>query len=749
MTGELLGGRYQVLKVLAIGGFGQTHIAKDLHRPGSPLCVVKHLQPARANSRFLQNARRLFQIEAEILEKLGDHDQIPRLLAYLEENQEFYLVQEFIPGHTLSAELQPGKRWSESQTYQLLQEVLGILVFVHSSGVIHRDIKPDNLIRRQQDGRLVLVDFGSVKQAWTQVVTVHGQTSSTFTNNAPATIAIGTPGYMPTEQGRGRPRPNSDIYALGMIAIQALTGMNPTQLTEESDDGEIVWRHLANVSEDLAAILTKMVRYHFKNRYQTAAEALAALQQVNNPLLPQPELETEIGLETSLLTRSLPLQPLPDESSSHVNSPKSFVAATDSDSHITTTTTVSATQPTVFSPLEPQTTPASQNVVSETGKDTTTTQPKSQRASIPVIHNRHYLRLGAAISAVLMSVAIYTIDWSSLGNTEKVEQIAASKAQEKYPECFNQSATDVSLDNKEQALLQECQLVKAKQLAAAQNLSAAIALASKIPQTHASYPQAKQLSEQWSFMVLEVATKQYYAGNLNAALASTGAISQISPIYQKAQGTIKQWQQEWEKNNSSHLAAKSALKAGKWHQAINAAGQVTNHPYWQKQVAPIVQQAKAKIAASRTVTRQSSNKRTRTTAPTGARTSSKRVSVQTNSRPSRQSIRAVTKSPRQSTRTVTKSQVKATPKRSQRVVTRRVSRVAKPRQRVTRRAIPATARRLPSSVTRRPLRTIPRRLPASSAKRSSWSKQVRLTGSTARRSPHLTHRRVRRVMRRY
>ena len=132
MTGELLGGRYQVLKVLAVGGFGQTHIAKDLHRPGIPLCVVKHLQPARANSRFLQNARRLFQIEAEILEKLGNHDQIPRLLAYLEENQEFYLVQEFIPGHTLSAELQPGKRWSESQTYQLLQEVLGILVFVHS-----------------------------------------------------------------------------------------------------------------------------------------------------------------------------------------------------------------------------------------------------------------------------------------------------------------------------------------------------------------------------------------------------------------------------------------------------------------------------------------------------------------------------------------------------------------------------------------------------------------------------------------
>ena len=290
MRDKLLGGRYRVVNILAVGGFGQTYVALDTHRPGNPKCVVKRLLPTSDNPSSLQNARRLFQSEAETLEKLGNHDQIPRLLAYFEENQEFYLVQDFIQGHLLGAELQPGWRWTESQVCQLLQEVLNILVFVHSQGVIHRDIKPTNLIRRQQDNRLVLIDFGSVKQAWTQVVTSVGKTCTTFATGIPATIAIGTPGYMPIEQERGRPRPNSDIYAIGMIGIQALTGLNSTQLLENSDTGDIIWQHQAHVSDALASVLTKMVRYHFKDRYQTATEALQALQLLANSQPP-----TELG----------------------------------------------------------------------------------------------------------------------------------------------------------------------------------------------------------------------------------------------------------------------------------------------------------------------------------------------------------------------------------------------------------------------------------------------------------------------
>ncbi|MEQ8466326.1 protein kinase domain-containing protein [Coleofasciculus sp. E1-EBD-02] len=279
MIGALLDQRYQVVQVLGQGGFGHTYLAQDTHRPGNPTCVVKHLKPATSEPDFLQTARRLFNGEAETLEKLGTHDQIPRLLAYFEDNQEFYLVQDFIAGHPLSVELQPGQRWQEDQVIQLLHEVLSILEFVHSNHVIHRDIKPDNLIRRTIDNQLVLVDFGAVKQVKMPSIMAQAAVSDT--------VGIGTPGYMPSEQGQGRPRPNSDIYALGMIAIQALTGLSPTQLVEDPETGEIIWQQYAQVSQGLAIIMTKMVRHYFKYRYQSATEALQALQALTHPHTPQ------------------------------------------------------------------------------------------------------------------------------------------------------------------------------------------------------------------------------------------------------------------------------------------------------------------------------------------------------------------------------------------------------------------------------------------------------------------------------
>ncbi|MFH7025061.1 MAG: protein kinase [Heteroscytonema crispum UTEX LB 1556] len=274
MIGQLLAGHYRVLEVLGAGGFGETYIAEDTHRPGNPKCVVKHLKPASNDSYVLETARKLFTKEAETLEKLGYHDQIPRLLAYFEENQEFYLVQELINGHPLAKELQPGIRWTENQVLEMLQQVLGVLEFVHSQGVIHRDIKPDNIIRRVSDHKLVLIDFGAIKQVRNQTVNATGIPS--------ATVAIGTPGYMSSEQARGLPRPSSDIYALGMIGIQALTGVYPHELPDDQNTGEILWQHLAAVSPALAAVLNQMTRYHFKDRYHTAAEALQAVRELGN-----------------------------------------------------------------------------------------------------------------------------------------------------------------------------------------------------------------------------------------------------------------------------------------------------------------------------------------------------------------------------------------------------------------------------------------------------------------------------------
>jgi CHASE2 domain-containing sensor protein/tRNA A-37 threonylcarbamoyl transferase component Bud32 len=263
-----LRGRYQVSKVLGSGGFGCTYLAKDTQRPGNPTCVVKQLMPARRDTKFLQVARRLFNTEAEILAALGKHHQIPELLAYFEDQQEFYLVEEYIPGHTLSEELPPVQSLqSETFVINMLIGILEALAFVHEHRVIHRDIKPTNIIRCIEDNRLVLIDFGAVK--------LMQPPNSEETELA--TVAIGTRGYAPPEQFAGHPRLCSDIYALGMIGIQALTGIPPQELQPDSETGNVMWRSRALVSDELAAILDKMVRYHFSDRYQSVAAVLQDL----------------------------------------------------------------------------------------------------------------------------------------------------------------------------------------------------------------------------------------------------------------------------------------------------------------------------------------------------------------------------------------------------------------------------------------------------------------------------------------
>ncbi len=268
---SLLSGRYQIQKVLGSGGFGRTYLAEDTQRPGKPICVVKHLRPGRKDERFLQVARRLFATEAEILETLGRHDQIPLLLAYVEENQEFYLVQEFIDGISLSKELtQPlPMAW----VVNFLQDLLSTLAFVHSYHVIHRDIKPDNLIRRKSDQKLVLIDFGAVKQ-------IRPQKASQPASAQDSTVIIGTMGYAPPEQLSGQPGLNSDLYAAGMIAIQALTGIKPREVDRNPETGELDWQKYVTVDPTLAKILERMVRFNFTERYQSAHEILTDLRQV-------------------------------------------------------------------------------------------------------------------------------------------------------------------------------------------------------------------------------------------------------------------------------------------------------------------------------------------------------------------------------------------------------------------------------------------------------------------------------------
>ena len=267
-------GRYRILQQIGVGGFGLTYLAEDLQLATRPRVVVKHLKPQITDAETMTLANRLFQQEAEILYRLGGHPNIPSLIAHFKENGEFFLVQEFIEGHTLDREFTGGKKYNQKEIIQFLGQTLEILSFVHSQKVIHRDVKPANLIRRRSDGNIFLIDFGAVKQTGVAAPRTPNQ------NTAFSSITIGSHGYMPMEQMAGNPNFSSDLYALGLIAIEALTGIKPLDLPKNGTTGEFIWAHKTQLSPELERFVSKLVRLDFRQRFVSANEALAAMNSI-------------------------------------------------------------------------------------------------------------------------------------------------------------------------------------------------------------------------------------------------------------------------------------------------------------------------------------------------------------------------------------------------------------------------------------------------------------------------------------
>ncbi len=268
----LLRDRYQVLKALGQGGFGATFLAEDRVLPGQPRCVIKQLRPSGTAPHLLQMARELFEREAVTLGKIGNHPQMPRLLDYFEDREHFYLVQEYISGATLQQEVKRNGAQNETDVREFLGEMLPLLQHLHERQVIHRDIKPANLIRRAQDNKLVLIDFGAVKNQVTQMAASQsGQTALTA-------YAIGTPGFAPPEQMAMRPVYASDIYALGITCVYLLTGKSPKDLEYNPTTGEMMWENMVKVSQHFIEVLRKMLEVSVRNRYRSASEVLRALE---------------------------------------------------------------------------------------------------------------------------------------------------------------------------------------------------------------------------------------------------------------------------------------------------------------------------------------------------------------------------------------------------------------------------------------------------------------------------------------
>jgi len=269
----LLHGRYHLVKGLGKGGFGATFLAADLSLPGKPLCVIKQLRPNTDNPNFLSMARELFEREARTLGRVGNHPQIPRLLDYFEDREQFYLIQEFVKGNNLQQEVKKKGVLNEAQARQVLKEISVILRDIHVQKVIHRDIKPANIIRREIDDKLVLIDFGVVKN------TVN---SAAANQTALTAFAVGTPGFAPPEQLAMRPVYASDVYALGVTIMYLMSGKAPKNMECDPITGDINWFKYVDVSDGFAEILLKMLEVAVKSRYKTAQEVLDVLDMENH-----------------------------------------------------------------------------------------------------------------------------------------------------------------------------------------------------------------------------------------------------------------------------------------------------------------------------------------------------------------------------------------------------------------------------------------------------------------------------------
>ncbi|MBW4620892.1 MAG: AAA-like domain-containing protein [Cyanosarcina radialis HA8281-LM2] len=267
---EILCGRYEIIKLWEFGEFSEIYFARDNQSPRQRYCVVRKLKIGAINPFAIEQAIHLFK-------KLATHTQFQRLVDYFEENDQLYLVHEFIDGYDLETELSNKKKLGEEEVIKILQDVLNFLAFVHELNIIHGDIKPTNLVRRKQDNKIVLANFWMSPGLSTLLINSLEQID---TNNT-----IGTPGYIAPEQLDGRPHFSSDIYGLGITAVQLLTGLRPSEIHRDASTGKVIWHDYPQVSPRLANFLDKTIHQDLRQRYLSATSALEGIASLIDPVL--------------------------------------------------------------------------------------------------------------------------------------------------------------------------------------------------------------------------------------------------------------------------------------------------------------------------------------------------------------------------------------------------------------------------------------------------------------------------------
>lgn len=578
VVGTILNGRYKIVRVLSAGAFGQIYIAEDTWLSNNVQCVVKHLQPKGDAPRRWQICDRHFAREVETLKKLGDHSQIPQLLDSFEDKQGFYLVQELIVGELLSAGLpisqHDNKRWSEAQCVELLKDVLGILEFVHGNKIIHGDIKPNNLIRRTSDDRFVLIDFGAAQE-------IHpppDNPQAIPVERPKVPVAIRSLGYVPAEQLSGLPYPNSDLYALGMIVIQALTGVSPSQLQSDPHTGEVLWQQQVSVSDRLACVIDRLVRYDFKERYQSASDALTVLKSLGMGSKRQGVSKEEVS--NQFVSYSPPVVPpsmtLKDigeleqclHNVSHLKNGSSQKLSTNSNSFLSSV------------------------VVGESAQPSDTLKPAGQENEMDAV-TPSALELAAKSTE---SQADYQTS-STSGKLFYARELAISCCP-KLPPLLTGMGAGMATSN-------------------------AVAISLGLYTLLHTAPSNPGLD------ILARATEKYQAGQFNEAIALANSVPSDSAAYQASLTAVQKWHSEWNLAATQLKAVEAAFYDQRWRDVFEEANKTPNIVYWQQKIEPFVLAAKPKLEEEAQSLLQQAYKQAREKDFTGALAYLKQIPLET------------------------------------------------------------------------------------------------------------------------
>lgn len=295
-TQNLLGGRYQYIQGLNSHPAGRTFLAADIHYPGHPKCVIRQLRLPTRNPMTREFILSLLRKKVAVLEEIGKHPQIPSTFAAFDAGQNFFIVQEYIPGRSLRDEIAPGNPWSSARVLALLRDVLPVIDFAHHHGMVHGNLKPSKIIRHRTDNHWALLDFGAIRS-------ISQNISNKESLGSADDIAPATRIYLSPEQfSQKSAQPRSDYFALGMIAVQLLTGLAPEDLptAQQPDHPEIIAALLEKVpglEQSMATLIKRMVHTQADQRHHTVDEMLGemphaasngAVVDVSSPASPAP-----------------------------------------------------------------------------------------------------------------------------------------------------------------------------------------------------------------------------------------------------------------------------------------------------------------------------------------------------------------------------------------------------------------------------------------------------------------------------